>query len=296
VTVETLDTSKNKVFIATNFSSSNYYYSVKSSFESKKHQEHKEILDLILQIRSEEFKFSYGAKMLAKEMARRGYIHNHKTVLDVERDYDLLSTAYNRYNSKYNSYKGNVGKTADRIIKRGEKASEPGIKIVTDVTEFRVKNKKLYLTTFIDLFNNEILSYNIDIHPTAEFVNIALKNVLPKLQVNAIIHSDQGFHYQLPNYQYLLNQASVIQSMSRKSSPEDNGLQESEFHIIKVHTSHHRKYKDIDELRNDIERFIYHYNYQRIQKRLGYLTPVEYRERYSSLSGTDNSSKEPINN
>jgi putative transposase len=229
--------------------------------------------------------------MLSKEMARRGHIHNHKAVLDVERDYDLLSTAYNRYNSRYNSYKGNVGKTADRIIKRAERADKPGTKVVTDVTEFRVKNKKLYLTTFIDLFNNEILSYNIDIHPTSEFVNIALKNVLPKLMPNAIVHSDQGFHYQVPSYLHLLKQASATPSMSRKSSPEDNGLQESEFHIIKVHTTHHRKYKDIDELRDDIERFIYHYNYQRIQKRLGYLTPIEFRERYSSLQETNNSNQ-----
>ena len=66
---------------------------------------------------------------------------------------------------RYNSYQGSIGKIANNLLKRDFKADKPNQKWVTDVTEFKVHNGKFYLSLIIDLFNGEIISYNLSKHP-----------------------------------------------------------------------------------------------------------------------------------
>ena len=66
---------------------------------------------------------------------------------------------------RYNSYKGTIGKITNNLLKRDFKAEKPNEKWATDVTEFKVNNEKLYLSPIIDLFNGEIISYNLSRHP-----------------------------------------------------------------------------------------------------------------------------------
>ena len=66
-----------------------------------------------------------------------------------------------RKRRKYSSYKGTVGKIADNLLKRNFKADKPNEKWVTDVTEFKVNENKLYLSPIIDLFNGEVISFNL---------------------------------------------------------------------------------------------------------------------------------------
>ena len=66
---------------------------------------------------------------------------------------------------KYNSYKGDVGKIAPNLLERNFKADKPNQKWVTDVTEFALFGIKLYLSPIIDLYNGEVISYNLSRHP-----------------------------------------------------------------------------------------------------------------------------------
>ena len=67
---------------------------------------------------------------------------------------------------RYRSYKGEVGKVAPNIIARNFEADGPNQKWATDVTEFAVMDQKVYLSPILDMYNGEIISYNISLRPT----------------------------------------------------------------------------------------------------------------------------------
>ncbi|HEK0658310.1 DDE-type integrase/transposase/recombinase [Proteus mirabilis] len=77
--------------------------------------------------------------------------------------------------TKYRSYKGQVGKIAKNILKRKFKTKKPNQKWVSDVTQFNVQGKKLYLSPIIDLFNGEIVAYQTQRRPTYKRVDKMLK-------------------------------------------------------------------------------------------------------------------------
>lgn len=66
---------------------------------------------------------------------------------------------------KYKSYRGEQGKIVPNILERNFKAKEPNKKWATDITEFKVSGKKLYLSPIIDLYNGEIISYELSERP-----------------------------------------------------------------------------------------------------------------------------------
>ena len=96
-------------------------------------------------------------------MRSKGYTLNHKTVLKLMRILDLKGKQ--RKNETYHSYKGEVGKIADNILKRDFHASKPFEKLATDVTQFKVCDEKVYLSPVMDLYNREIVSYSISTSP-----------------------------------------------------------------------------------------------------------------------------------
>ena len=100
-----------------------------------------------------------------------------------------------RKNDKYHSYKGEVGKIADNLLKRDFKAEKPFEKLTTDVTQFKVFDTKVYLSPVMDLFNREIVSYSISLSPNLEQIWEMLRGLFNKLPDGAtpIFQSDQGW-------------------------------------------------------------------------------------------------------
>ena len=72
-----------------------------------------------------------------------------------------------RAKRKYSSYKGEVGEVAPNLLERHFKTNQPNRKWVTDVTEFKVNDQKLYLSPILDLFNGEVVSYNLSRRPNS---------------------------------------------------------------------------------------------------------------------------------
>lgn len=92
-----------------------------------------------------------------------------------------------------------------------------------------------------------------------------------------VLHSDQGWQYQMKNYQNILQSNRVVQSMSRKGNCLDNAVMEGFFGILKSECYYLNKFKSTTELRRAIEEYIDYYNNERISSRLKGLIPVEYR-------------------
>ena len=97
-----------------------------------------------------------------------------------------------RTKRRYNSYQGNIGKIANNLLKRDFKADKPNQKWVTDVTEFKVHDGKLYLSPIIDLFNGEIIIYNLSKHSTFQQITDMLEKAFIKIKnnTNLILHLD----------------------------------------------------------------------------------------------------------
>ena len=96
-------------------------------------------------------------------------------------------------------------------------------------------------------------------------------------QTGAILHSDQGWQYQMKKYQYRLKEKGIVQSMSRKGNCLDNSVMENFFGLIKKEMFYGHKFNSSHELIKKIEEYIYYYNNKRIKLKLKGLSPVQYR-------------------
>ena len=136
---------------------------------------------------------------------------------------------------KYRSYRGQEGKIAPNILERDFAATAPNCKWVTDVTEFALFGQKRYLSPILDLYNGEIISYTISERPNLLMVINMLTNAIKNINgnINLILHSDQGWHYQHSVYQNTLKNKGITQSMSRKGNCLDNAVMENFFGLLK---------------------------------------------------------------
>lgn len=159
---------------------------------------------------------------------------------------------------RYRSYRGEIGRTVPNILERNFKTNQPNRKWATDVTEFNVSGNKLYLSPIIDLFNGEIISYELSERPVFAQVMNMLKKSFRKVKntENIILHSDQGWQYQMKVYQQLLKKKGIIQSMSRKGNCLDNAVIENFFGTLKSEMFYTKNFKTIKELKKEIKEYI----------------------------------------
>lgn len=185
---------------------------------------------------------------------------------------------------KYRSYKGDSGKIAANVLNRDFYAEKPDQKWATDISEFRVKDKKLYLSPIIDLFNGEIVSYNLSESPNLKQVTKMLSTAFKKLSKvkGLILHSDQGWQYQIRAYQKMLTDKGITQSMSRKGNCLDNAIIENFFGTIKSELFYLKKYASVDELKKEIRDYIQYYNNDRIRLNLNGMSPIQYRAHHTN--------------
>ena len=174
----------------------------------------------------------YGVRRVVAELKNRGFIVNHKKVQRIMHKFHLLGK---RPKEKYHSYKGEVGKTADNIIGRDFNASRPNQKWTTDVSQFNFSWGKCYLSPILDMYNDEIISYNLSLHPNFAQVTDMLNKAFNKYDdlSGLVFHSDQGWQYQHYLYQEKLRSKGIVQSMSRKGNCYDNSIMESFFGTLK---------------------------------------------------------------
>jgi transposase InsO family protein len=259
----------------TNMARSSFYYHQKQSKLPDKYEEIKKLIKVIY----EQHKGYYGYRRITDELQNKGIVINHKTVLRLMKLLGLKSIIRVK---KYKSYKGEQGKIAPNILERNFKATAPNQKWATDITEFNVSGKKLYLSPIIDLFNQEIISYELTERPVFNQVVMMLKKAFKKIpdNTNLLLHSDQGWQYQMSQYQNLLKKKGIVQSMSRKGNCLDNAIIENFFGILKSEMFYTQKFKSVEQLKQEIIKYIIYYNSQRIKSNLNKMSPIKYRAHY----------------
>lgn len=174
-----------------------------------------------------------------------------------------------------------MGKIAPNILDRNFTAEAPNEKWVTDITEFKLFGEKLYLSPVLDLFNGEIITYTIGSRPTYSLVSEMLDKALERLPLEhqLLMHSDQGWHYQMKQYRKNLESRGIVQSMSRKGNCYDNSVMENFFGIMKSEFLYLKEFKSVEHFKNELEKYIEYYNTKRIKAKLK-MSPVQYRTHF----------------
>ncbi|MBQ2658047.1 MAG: IS3 family transposase [Erysipelotrichaceae bacterium] len=254
---------------------STFYYEVRH-FNDKKDKD-KELLGVIEDI-YEANKGKYGYLRVTQELKNRGYNVNKKRVQRIMQENALAAMPPK---VKYNSYRGTVGKIAPNILDRDFSTSHPYEKLGTDITQFKIEFGTLYLSPVIDFHTREILAYDLSEHPNFDQIKRMLKSLIldhgDHLE-GSILHSDQGWQYQMKYYQKFLRAHGIAQSMSRKGNCIDNSPTENFFGRLKTEMFYGQEYsyESLEHLESAIHEYIIYYNKDRIVSRLK-SSPFDYR-------------------
>ena len=253
-------------------SRSTFYYQAKAQQGGDKDK------DLKVRIREiyDWHKGRYGYRRITAELCRSGYEVNHKAVQRLMQLQGLKSLVRPK---KYRSYRGQFNANVSNILDRKFCADRPNSKWVTDVTEFNVRGDKLYLSPVLDLYNGEVVAYETQEDSKMPLVSKMLKKALSTLGSDEapLLHSDQGWHYQMASYQRQLAERGLTQSMSRKGNCLDNAAMESFFGTLKSEYFYLNKFESVKELEKGLKDYIHYYNNDRIKTKLKGLSPVQYR-------------------
>lgn len=257
-----------------------YYYEEKNKNQFNKHAEIElQIVEIFM-----ENKGRYGYRRITAELRNRGLIVNHKLVLKLMHKLNLHCKIRRK---RYNSYIGSVGKAAENILNRNFKADKPNRKWTTDVSEFSIPAGKLFLSPILDMFNGEIISYNISNSPNLHQTFTMLDDAFIEHEnLNGLIfHSDQGWQYQNKRYHEKLIEKGIIQSMSRKGTCLDNAIMENFFGIMKTEMfyGHEKEFGDLEDLKLAMMEYLDYYNHKRIKLRLNGMSPVQYRKNFEKF-------------
>lgn len=200
---------------------------------------------------------------------------NHKRVYRLMKEMGIQA----KIRKKKRFYgKKEVCVVSDNILNREFHASQPNEKWVTDITYIPYNQKHLYLSTIYDLFNNEVISYQISARNDLQLVidTLELARGVRKTE-GILLHSDQGYQYTSRLYNKLLTQYKMKVSMSRKGKCLDNASMESFFGHLKAECLYLQSFQSEEALISAIHEYIRFYNYDRFQAKLNNLSPVEYR-------------------
>ena len=187
---------------------------------------------------------------------------------------------------KYRSYKGEVGKIAPNLLQRNFHADRPNQKWVTDVTEFSLFGQKLYLSPILDLCISDLVSCTISDRPVISMVTSMLDKAFEQIpdDTNLILHSDQGWHYQHKQYQQMLRNKGIRQSMSRKDNCLDNAVIENFFGLLKSELLYLQEFNSMGHFKQELIEYLDYYNNKRIKAKLKGLPPALHTQQALSVA------------
>ena len=246
-------------------------------------EEEMEVRSVIQQI-ALEHRRRYGYRRISAELHRRGMQVNHKRVVRIMREDNLLGIQPKRFvvttksDHKFEVYLN----LASRIKLRGINQLW-----VADITYIRLKAEFVYLAVILDGFSRRVVGWALDRTLAARLTVGALEQAIEKRrpEPGLVHHSDRGFQYACGEYVGILEKYGMVPSMSRPANPYDNASCESFIKTLKREEIYANKFDDLEHLRANIAQFMEeYYNRQRLHSALGYRPPEEF-EQQTECSG-----------
>ena len=221
----------------------------------------------------------YGYRRIHLLLKREGIIISEKIVRSIMKEENLIVRIIRQ--KKYSSYLGEISPAVPNEIQRDFHADKPNKKWLTDITEFKIGERKVYLSPIIDCFDGMPITWTVGTSPNAELVNTMLDNAIVLLKENEhpIVHSDRGCHYRWSGWIQRMDEAGLTRSMSKKGCSPDNSACEGFFGRMKNEMFYGEKWDKIsvEEFISIINQYMQWYRDKRIKLSLEGLSPMEYR-------------------
>ena len=234
----------------------------------------------------------YGWRTIQMKLQASGIRMNHKKISRIMNTYNLVTKIRKRNPYKEIMKKTREHRTFNNILARQFNQQQPNKVFCTDITYVPFSGNMAYLSAVKDIASREIVAWNLSRHLQMDLVFDTLKNLEANQNgsslENALIHSDQGFHYTSPDFISRVKKLNLIQSMSRKGNCVDNAPMESFFGHFKDEVDY-RSCITFEELKGLTAEYINHYNNGRRQWDLKKMTPVEYRKHLLNENSRENS-------
>ena len=263
-----------------------FYRSLK---EQQPGDEELEVRSAIQQI-ALEHRRRYGYRRIAAELHRRGMQINHKRVVRIMREDNLLGLQPQRFKVTTNSnHKFEV------YLNLAARMKLSGINQlwVADITYIRLKAEFVYLAVILDGFSRKVVGWALDRTLAVRLTIGALEQAIERRQPapGLVHHSDRGFQYAHAEYIAILEKHHMVPSMSRPANPYDNASCESFMKTLKREEIYANKYDDLENLRAIIEEFIeQYYNRLRLHSALGYRSPEEFEQQIDASASAESRS------
>ena len=223
----------------------------------------------------------YGSPKIQGELRKKGVRVSERRIQKLMKEMGIKSVVTQKY--KYKASVSSEQEGLENKLNRDFKSSKSYEKIVGDITYIRTKDKGwCYLASYMDLYNNEILSWNFQRKMDMNLVMSALEKIPARHLKGSIVHTDRGSQYTSKEMRKRLKKLGALESFSRKGNPWDNACIESFHATLKKELIYDMEVKSYEDTKEAIFEFIEGwYNNERIQKRLGYLSPTEYLRKSS---------------
>lgn len=218
----------------------------------------------------------YGYRRIQRELTNRGLQVNHKRVVRLMGEDNLLAIGRRKFIVTTDS---DHELTVYWNVAARMKVSGVNQLWVADITYIRLQEEFVYLAVVIDRFSRRVVGWSLDRSLASRLAMAALEQAIELRQpgVGLVHHSDRGVQYACGDYQKLLETRQMIPSMSRAGNPYDNAVCESFMKTLKQEEIYCCEYRGLEELREHVEEFIdRYYNRQRMHSALGYRTPQEF--------------------
>lgn len=219
---------------------------------------------------------SGGYRRITEALHRLGFNVNHKRVLRIMREDNLLWLRKHRF---INTTDSNHGLLIYPNLARDTKPTGINRLWVSDITYIRLQGEFIYLAVVLDVFSRRVIGWELSRRIDTQLVVNALKMALKSREVKSglIHHSDRGVQYASKEYTELLKQYEITISMSRKGNPYDNAFAESFMKTLKYEEVYLSDYQNLTDARRCVERFLNQiYNQERLHSRIGYVPPEEF--------------------
>jgi len=228
----------------------------------------------------------YGYRRITEELHRRGCKVNHKRVLRLMREDNLLCLRKRRFVVTTDSEHGlpvYPNLTKDLVV------DGPNQLWVADITYVRLRREFAYLAVILDTFSRMCVGWSLGRRLDEKLTLDALDMALGSRQIEPglVHHSDRGVQYAAKGYTERLRQHGIAISMSRAGVPYDNAYAESFIKTLKYEEVYLWEYDDISHARTRIGYFIEDvYNAKRLHSAIGYLPPAEYEQMFTAKALT----------
>jgi transposase InsO family protein len=219
---------------------------------------------------------SYGYRPITEELHRRGVKVNHKRVLRLLREDNLLclrQRAFVRTTDSTHSL------TVYPNLARGLSLSNINQLWVSDITYIRLRREFVYLAVVLDAYSRRCIGWALSRHIDTELALKALRLALANRSVppGLVHHSDRGVQYAAADYVALLQAHQIQISMSRTGNPYDNAKAERFMRTLKYEEVYLNDYETLAEVLTSVQHFIEDvYNRKRLHSAIGYLPPAEF--------------------